>query len=270
MARVNINILGISELKWSGIGDFSSDDHYIYYCGQESLRRNGVALTVNKSLNAVLECNFKNDRIICLFPRQTIQYHNNPSLCPNQECWRNWNWTALWRPTRPSRTNTQKRCPFHYKGLECKSRKSRDTESNRRIWPCSTKWSRSKGNRVLPRERTDHSKLSLPTTQEMTRTSLDGQHRNQTDYILCSQRWRSSIQSAKTRPGVDCGSDHELLIAKFRLKVKKVGKTTRPFRYDLNQIAYNYTVEVTKRFKGSELIESLTNNGQRFLILYKR
>ena len=104
----------------------------------------------------------------------------------------------------------------------------------------------------------------------MTRTSLDGQHRNQTDYILCSQRWRSSIQSAKTRPGVDCGSDHELLIAKFRLKVKKVGKTTRPFRYDLNQIAYNYTVEVTKRFKGSELIESLTNNGQRFLILYKR
>ena len=65
--------------------------------------------------------------------------------------------------------------------------------------------------------------------------SSDGQHRNQIDYILCSQRWRSSIQSAKTRPGVDCGSDHELLIAKFRLKLKKVGKTTRTFRYDLNQ-----------------------------------
>ena len=67
-----------------------------------------------------------------------------------------------------------------------------------------------------------------------TWTSPDGQHRNQTDYILCSQRWRSSIQSAKTRPGADCGSDHELLIAKFRLKLKKAGKTTRPFRYDLN------------------------------------
>ena len=64
----------------------------------------------------------------------------------------------------------------------------------------------------------------------------DGQYQNQTDYILCSQRWRSSIQSAKTRPGADCGSDHELLIAKFRPKLKKVGKTTRPFRYDLNQI----------------------------------
>ena len=66
---------------------------------------------------------------------------------------------------------------------------------------------------------------------------------------LCSQIWRSSIQAATTRLGADCGSDHEL-IAKFRLKLKKVGKTTRPFRYGLNQIPYNYTVEVTNRFKG--------------------
>ena len=68
------------------------------------------------------------------------------------------------------------------------------------------------------------------------------------------QRWRSSIQSAQTRLAADCGSDHELLIAKFRLKLKKVGKTTRPFRYDLIQIPYNYTVEVTNRFKGLDLI----------------
>ena len=68
-----------------------------------------------------------------------------------------------------------------------------------------------------------------------TWTSPDGQHKNQIEYILCSQRWRSSIQSAKTRPGPDCSSDHELLIAKFRLKLKKVGKTTWPFRYDLNK-----------------------------------
>ena len=74
-------------------------------------------------------------------------------------------------------------------------------------------------------------------------------------YILCSQRWRSSIQSAKTRPGADCGSDHELLIAKFRLKLKKAGKTTRPFRYDLNQILYDYIVEVTDRFKGLDLLD---------------
>ena len=75
-----------------------------------------------------------------------------------------------------------------------------------------------------------------------TWTSLDGQYQNQIDYILCSQRWRSSMKSAKIRPGADCGSDHELLTDKFRLKLKKVGKTSRPLRYDLNQIASNYTV----------------------------
>ena len=88
-----------------------------------------------------------------------------------------------------------------------------------------------------------------------TWTSPDGQHRNQIVYIFCSQRWRSSIRSAKARPGADCGSDHEILIAKFRLKLKKVGKTTRPFRYDLNQIHNDYTVEVRNRFKGLDLID---------------
>ena len=132
--------------------------------------------------------------------------------------------------------------------------KSRNTWSNRQIWPWSTELSRSNANRVLPRERTDHSKHPLPTTQDSTR----GHHQmfnskiglilffaaNHIDYILCSQRWRSSIQSAKTRLEADCGSDHELLIAKFRLKLKKVGKTTRPFRYDLNHNPYDYAVVV--------------------------
>ena len=86
-------------------------------------------------------------------------------------------------------------------------------------------------------------------------TSSDGQYGKQIDYILCSQRWRNYIQLAKTRPGADCGSDHKLLIAKFRLKLKKVGKTTIPFRYDLNQTPYDYTVEVTNRFKGLDLID---------------
>ena len=90
-----------------------------------------------------------------------------------------------------------------------------------------------------------------------TWTSPSGQYQNQIDYILCGQRWRNSIQSAKTRLGADCGSDHELLIAKFRLKLKKVGKTTRPLRYDLNQIPYNYTVEVTNRFKVDRVPEEL-------------
>ena len=102
-----------------------------------------------------------------------------------------------------------------------------------------------------------------------TWTSPDGQHRNQIDYILCSQRWRSSIQSAKTKLGADCGSDHEILIAKIRLKLKKVGKTTRPFRYDQNKIPYDYTVEVRNRFMGLNLIECLMIYGWRFVTLYR-
>ena len=75
---------------------------------------------------------------------------------------------------------------------------------------------------------------------------------------------------SKTRPGVDCGSDHELPIAKFRLKLKKVGKTTRSFRYSLNQIPYDYTVEMTNRFKGLVLIEYLKNYGWSFVTFYRR
>ena len=89
--------------------------------------------------------------------------------------------------------------------------------------------------------------------------------------ILCSQIWRSSIPSAKTRPGADCGSDHEFLIAKFRLKLKKVEKTTRPFSYDLNQIPYDYTVEVRNRFKGLDLIDRVPNElWTEVVTLYRR
>ena len=84
-ARVNINIFGVSEFKWMRMVKFNSDDHYIYYCGQEYLRRNGVAFIVNqRTQNAVLGCSLKNDNDLCSFPRQTIQYHGDASLCPNQ------------------------------------------------------------------------------------------------------------------------------------------------------------------------------------------
>ena len=135
----------------------------------------------------------------------------------------------------------KKRCPFHYRGQECKCRKSRATWSNRQIWPWSTKSSRAKANKVFPRESNGHSKHPLPSTQEkilhmdITRWSIQ-----KSDWLYSLQpKWRSSTQSAKTRLEADCGSDHELLIAKFRLKLKKVRKTTRPFRYDLNQIPHD-------------------------------
>ena len=101
------------------------------------------------------------------------------------------------------------------------------------------------------------SKHPLQTTKENT-LHMDitrWSNRHQIDYILYSQRWRGSIQSAKTTPGADCGSDHELFIVKFRRKLKKVGKPRRRFRYDLNQIPYDYTVKVTNRFKGLDLVD---------------
>ena len=85
MAQVNVNILGISKLKWTGMGEFNSDDNYIYYCGQEFIRRNAVAIMVNKSLKCgTLMQSQKRQNDLCSFPKQTIQYHSNPSLCPDQ------------------------------------------------------------------------------------------------------------------------------------------------------------------------------------------
>ena len=176
---------------------------------------------------------------------------------------------VLWRPIKPFRTNTQKRCPFHYRGLECKSRKSRNTWSNRQMWR-SMEWSRAKANRALPRERTGHSKHPLPTTQEKTLyMDITRWSTLKSDCLYSLQpKMESSIQSAKTRPGANCSSDHELLIAKFRLKLKKVGKTTRPFRYDLNQIPYDYTVEVRNTFKELDLIHRVPDElWTRFMTL---
>ena len=141
--------------------------------------------------------------------------------------------------------------PFHYRGLECKSRKWRNTWNNTQIWPWSTEWSRAKviefcqeNTLVIANTVFQQHKIRLYTW-----TSPDGQYWNQIDYILWSQRWRRSLQLAKTRLGAHCGSDLELLIAKFRLKLKKPGKTTKPFRYDLNQITYHYTMKVINRFR---------------------
>ena len=169
MARVNVGFLGISKLKWTGRCEFNLDDHYICYCGQQSLRRNGVAIMVNKrDWNAVLGCNLKNNRMISVrfqgkpFNITVIQVYA-PSNAEEDEV--EWFYEDLQDLVE---LNTQKRCPFHYRGLECKSRKSRNTWSNRQIWLWCTEWSRAKANRVLPRERTGHSKYPLPTTQEKT------------------------------------------------------------------------------------------------------
>ena len=125
---------------------------------------------VNKRVrNAVLGCNLKNDRMISVrFQGKPFNITVIQVYAPNQQRWRSRSWMVLWRLIRPFRTNTQKRYPFHYTGLECKCRKSRNTWGKRQIWPWNTEWSREKANRVLPRKRTGHSKHPLPTTQEKT------------------------------------------------------------------------------------------------------
>ena len=142
MATVSVNILGISELKWAGITEFNSDDHYIYYyCGQESLRRNGVAIMVNNRVrNAVLGCNLKNDKMISVhfqdkqFNITVIQAYAPTSNVKEAEV------EQFYEDLQDllQLKQKKKRRPFHYRGQECKSRKSINTWSNRQIWPWST------------------------------------------------------------------------------------------------------------------------------------
>ena len=189
MARVNIDILGISELKWTWMGKFNSDNHYIYYCGQESLRRNGRTIIVNKRVwNAIFGCSLKDGSMISVhfqgkpFNITVIQVYAPTSNA--EEAVVEWFYEDL----QDLLTSTQKRCPFHYRGLECKSRKSRNTWSNRQIWPWSIEWSRAKAYRVLPREHTGHSKHPLPTTQEKTL------HMDITRWSMLKSEWFYSLQ----------------------------------------------------------------------------
>ena len=247
MARVNVDILGISELKWTGMGEFNSDDHYIYNCRQESLRRNGVAIMVNKRVrNTVLGCNLKNNRM------NSVRLQDKPF---------NITVTQVYAPTSNSE---EAEVEQFYEDLQdlLELTPKKDFlfiigDWNAKVGSQETPGVTGKfglgvqneaGQRLI--EFWQESTLVIANTlfqqhkrRLYARTSPDGQHRNQTDYILCSQRWKSPIQSTKTRPGADCGSDHELLITKFRLKLKKLGKTTRSFMYDLNQIPYDYTVK---------------------------
>ena len=188
--RVNVDILGISELKRTGKGEFNSDDRYIYCCGQESLRRNGVAIIANKSVrNAVLECNLKNDRMISVhFQGKPFNITVIQVYAPNnntEEAEVEWFYEDLQDLIE---VTPNKRCPFHYRGPECKSRKSRNTWSIRQIWPWSTERSRGKASRVLPGERTGYNKHSLPTTQEKTL------HMDITRWSTLKSDWLYSLQ----------------------------------------------------------------------------
>ena len=221
------------------MGEFNSDDHYIYCCGQESLRRNGVAIIVNKRVwNAVLEYNLKNSRMI------SVCFQGKP-----------FNITLI-QVYDPTSNTEEAEVEWFYEDLQ----DHLELTSKKDVLFIIGDWNTKVGSQKIPGVtgkfglgvQNEAGQRLIEFCQEnalvtantlfqqhkrrlYTRTSPDGHYQNQIDYILCSQRWRSSMQSAITRLGAEFGSDRELLIAKFRLKLKKVGKTTRPFRYDLNQ-----------------------------------
>ena len=253
--------LGIREFKWTETGKFNSDDCYIYYCGQESLRRNGVALWVNKRVwNAVIGCYLKNNRMI------SVHFQDKPfnitvtqvySLTTNAKAAE----VELFHEDLQLllELKWKKDVLFYHRELECNSRKSRDTWSNRKVWPWNTEWSRAKA-KIFCHENTLVTADTLFQKQNRqlhTWMSPDDQDQNQNDCIRCSWKRRIIIAVRKTKPGADCASEHELHIAKFRLKLKKVGETTRLFRYDLYQIPYDYTVEVVNRLMGLDMLDSV-------------
>ena len=143
------------------------------------------------------------------------------------ECWRSWSWVVLWWHLRTSRTNTKKKKNVLFiigdwnakvgiqemPGVTGKIGFEIQNEAQQRLTQFCQENTLIIANTLIQKHKSQY-----------TWTSPDGQYQNQIDYILCSQRWRSSIQSAKTSPGVDCGTDHEFVIAKFRLKLRKVGK----------------------------------------------
>ena len=221
MARMNVDILGISEIKWTGMGEFNSDDHYIYYCDQETLRRNGVAIIVNGRVwNAILGCNLKNNRMISVCfqgkPFNIIIIQVYALTCNAKKL----KLTVLWRPTRLLEQIPENDVLFFIgewnakvgsqdtPGVTGKFGLGAQNEAGQRL----TEFCQEKALLITNTLSQQHKRRLY------TWISPDGQHQNQIDFILCSQRRRSSIQSAKTRLGADCGSDHELIIAKYRLE----------------------------------------------------
>ena len=221
MARVNVNVLGISELKWTGVGEFNSDGHYIYYCGQESLRRNGVAIIVTKRVqNAVLGCNFKNDRMISvrfqgksfnITVTEVYALSSNAEEAEVEQCYEDLQDVSELTPPKDvifiigdwnAKVGSQE-----IPGVTGKFGLGVQNEAGQRLIDFC-----QENALVIAKTLFQQHKRRLYTW-----TSPKCQYRNQTDYILCRQRLKSSIPSAKTRLGADCGSDHELLIARLDL-----------------------------------------------------
>ena len=154
------------------------------------------------------------------------------------------------------RNNTPKRCPFHYRGLECKSRKWRNTWSNRYIWPWSTEGSSAKANKVLPRECTGHSKHPISTNKRRLHMDITRWSVPKSDWLYSLQPKMEKLYTvSKNKTGSWLWLRSWTPYCQIQTEIEESRETTRPFRYDLNQIPYDYKVEVRNRFKGLDLID---------------
>ncbi|CAF1396827.1 unnamed protein product [Adineta steineri] len=261
MSRLNINILGISELKWTGMGHLTSDEYQVYYCDHDTQRRNGVAIIVNKIWSkSVLGCNSKNDRMI------SIQFQGNPLNI------------TLIQEYAPTTEAEEDEIEQFYADLQqlLDAAPKKDVIVIMGDWNAkvgSTTTSGITGNFGLGVRNEAGDRLvdfcqnnsmfiantffQQPKRRLYTWTSPGGQYRNQIDYILCNQRWRSSIKLSKTRPTADCGTEHELLLAKIQIKLKKTGKVVKQLKYDSANIPHQYTVNIKNRFDGLDLEDRL-------------
>ena len=259
MDRIKIDILGISELKWTGTGHFSSGSYEVYYSSSQNIRKNGVATILNKKLvNSVIGYYPKNDRMI------SIRLQGKPT---------NLTIIQIYAPTTEAEKST---IDDFYMDLQ----QILDDVPKKDAILVIGDWNAKVGEKAVPDivgkfglgKRNEAGERLIDFCQEnhmiitntcfqqpkrilYTWTTPNGQHRNQIDYILCNRQWKSSITSIKTRPGADCGTDHELLLACFRIKLKQHHKPTQTIKPDLQNIPHKYKVEVKNRFDALNLID---------------
>ena len=258
MKRLKIDILGISELHWAGSGYFNSDDYTVYYSGNESIRRNGVAFIANKKIaTAVQGFSTINDRIISIHidgkPRQlTILQVYAPTTDAKQE-----DIEKFYADLQQAIDQTPAKNTIYITGdFNAKVGAGEDApvvgkfglgkrnEAGDRLIQCCQE------NRLL----IANTWFEQPKRRLYTWTAPNGQHRNQIDYFLCQQRWRSSIQAVKALPGADCGSDHQLLIAKVKLRFNTTKRPPVMRRLDTSNIPARYVVEVKNKIESLNAI----------------
>ena len=258
MAKTGVQMMGIGEVRWAGGGHFRSGDYSLFFSGHETTRANGVAVICHKEITAaVMGYNPINDRIM------TIRLQGKPM---------NLTFIQVYAPTTAADEEELQR--FYGVLQETIDDAPKGDlviiggDMNAKVGECEASRATGKfglgdrneaGERLLEFCEANDMKImntyfKQPKRRLYTWTSPDGRHRNQIDYILCANRWRSSIQSTHTRPGADCGSDHEMLVAEVRTKLKKTKLKVMPARYDMDKISDRYRVDVANRFSALDLL----------------